>query len=78
MNLYNVTYWNSVAWKQKELEIIAESKDDIKAYIDSEVPVEYRIQYNRNNQGEDSLIIDFEKKITIPYIVKDISRKGLV
>lgn len=66
MRRYLVVFWSAVDWEWSNLDVIAESEDQIRTMVDGMAKPEYRM---RDNQ--DSLVIFDQGEVTMPYIIPE-------
>lgn len=71
MNRYSATYFDHGIWRHCEVELLAESIDQVNTYIDNECKPEYRGR-PYHQEYEDSLVIKvLEEGCALPYILRE-------
>lgn len=68
MKMFDVKWFSSVAWAWHEISMLAESEDQIKAFVDLETAPEYRSPPYRNEAG-DSLSIKELYDVKLPFVL---------
>jgi hypothetical protein len=74
MNRYEVNYFSGVDWRHITLEVLAESEEQVRSYVDNLRLPEYRdkpYKY-KDHKYEDTLKIKiWEEGISLPYVLRE-------
>jgi hypothetical protein len=66
---FNVRYWSGVDWCWYRETILAQSETQVIEYVDKQVAPQYRMKRGDNNVMYETLEIENEGQITLPYVI---------
>lgn len=71
LKIYECSYFDHVQWRYQLYELLCESEEQARSFIDKECPLWYRLKVyrNRNEADQDSLTIkEIVSNIDLPYV----------
>lgn len=69
LTIYVAKYFDGLAWQWRRMEVIAESEEQVKQFVDRTCPSEYRRKPYQSTHASDSLTIERSDPVSMPYVL---------